>query len=98
MPVTMRLKLRSGILIRYGTPVLAVTLALLVTSLLWPLIKPQASPLFLAAIIISSWRGGKGPGFLATILSGLTLDYFFIAPQYRLGGGWDAISRLIVFA
>lgn len=94
----MRLNLRSAILIRYSTPVLSVTLAALVTSLLWPLIKPQASPLFLAAIIISSWRGGKGPGFLATILSGLTLDYFFISPQYRLGGGSDDLSRLMVFA
>jgi signal transduction histidine kinase len=91
------MNLRSGALIRYGTPVVSVTLALLATLLLWPLIKPQASPLFLAAIIISSWRSGKGPGLLATVLSGLTLDYFFISPQYRLGGGWDDVSRLIVF-
>jgi len=94
----MRLNLRSGVLVRYGTPVLSVTVALLVTLLLWPLIKPQASPLFLAAIIVSAWRGGKGPGLLATIFSGLIVDYFFISPQYRLGGGWDDISRLIVFA
>ena len=93
----MQLDLRSGALVRYGTAVLCVTLALLATLLLWPLIKPQASPLFLAAIIISAWRGGKGPGMLATVLSGATLDYFFISPQYRLGGGWDDISRLIVF-
>lgn len=91
------MKLRPRILVRYGTPVVFVALALLATLLLWPLIKPQASPLFLTAIIISAWRGGKGPGSLATILSGLTLDYFFIAPQYRLGGGWDDISRLVVF-
>jgi len=85
------------ILVRYGSPVLFVALALLATLLLWPLIKPQASPLFLAAIIVSAWRGGKGPGSLATILSGLTLDYFFITPQYRLGGGWEDLSRLVVF-
>ena len=93
----MRLNLRSGALVRYGTAVLSVTLAALATSLIWPLINPQASPLFLAAIIISSWRGGKGPGLVATILSGLTLDYFFIAPRFQLSGGWDDISRLIVF-
>jgi signal transduction histidine kinase len=94
----MRLKLGSEALVRYTTAVLSVALASLATSLLWPLINPQASPLFLTAIVISAWRGGKGPGLLATILSGLTLDYFFIAPQYQLGGSWDDISRLIVFA
>jgi signal transduction histidine kinase len=90
-------KFRSGVLLRYGTPVLTVGVALLSTLVLWPLIKPQASPLFLAAIIVSAWRGGKGPGLLATILAGLTLDYFFISPQFRLSGGWDDINRLIVF-
>ncbi len=93
----MRVNLRSGLFVRYGTPVLAVLASLGATSLLWPLIKPQASPLFLAAIIISAWRGGKMPGLVATILSGMILDYFFISPQYRLSGGWDDISRLVVF-
>ncbi len=58
------MSLPPRILVRYGTPVLFVALALLATFLLWPLIKPQASPLFLTAIIISAWRGGKGPGLL----------------------------------
>jgi len=57
-------------LIRYATAALSVTLALLVTVVMWPLVKPMASPLFLAAIVISAWIGGKGPGALATILSG----------------------------
>ena len=92
------MRLTTTTLIRYGTSVLSVALALFVTLLVWPLVKPMASPLFLAAIVISAWRGGKGPGLLATILSGLTLDYVFIDPQYQLSGGWDDLSRLIVFA
>jgi len=85
-------------LIRYATAALSVTLALLVTVVMWPLVKPMASPLFLAAIVISAWIGGKGPGALATILSGLAIDFVFIPPQFQLSGGWDDISRLIVFA
>ncbi len=82
----------------YGTAVLVVVFALLITMLIWPLIKPLASPLFLAAIMVTAWRGGRVPGLLATILSGLSLDYFFVPPQYHLGGSWEDISRLIVLA
>ena len=63
------MRLTTTTLMRYGTSVLSVALALLATLLVWPLVKPMASPLFLAAIVISAWRGGKGPGLLATILS-----------------------------
>jgi signal transduction histidine kinase len=65
--------------------------------LLWPVIKPFAMPLFLTAIVISAWQGGKGPGLVATLLSGLIIDYFFITPQYRMSGAWDDLGRLAVF-
>jgi signal transduction histidine kinase len=85
-------------LLPYGTAVLVVALALLITALIWPLIKPLASPLFLAAIMIAAWRGGRGAGLLTTLLSGFCLDYFFVPPQYQLGGSWEDMSRLIILA
>src|SRR5258706_12516620 len=88
--------LRSS-LIRYGTGALSPVLALLLALLLWPVIKPFAMPLFLTAIVISAWQGGKGPGLVATLVSGLLIDYFFVTPQYRLGGAWDELGRLAVF-
>ena len=84
-------------LIRYGTGVLLPWMALLVALLLWPVIKPFAMPLFLTAIVISAWQGGKGPGLIATLMSGLILDYVFITPQYQLSGTWDDVGRLVVF-
>ncbi len=56
-------------LIRYGMAGTLPTVALALAMLLWPVIKPFAMPLFLTAIVISAWQGGKGPGLLATLLS-----------------------------
>jgi signal transduction histidine kinase len=91
------MKTPRSFLIRYGTGALSPALALLLALLLWPVIKPFAMPLFLTAIVISAWQGGKGPGLVATLLSGLIVDYFFITPQYRMSGAWDDLGRLVVF-
>ena len=64
---------------QYGVSLLVFLLALLLTRLLWPFIKPAPTPLFFAAIIASLY-GGFGPGVLVSILSALAIDYFFVAP------------------
>ncbi len=38
--------------------------------------------LFISAIVISSWIGGKSAGLLATLLGALAECYFFIEPKY----------------
>lgn len=63
---------------RYGVAVLTVTLALLLTLLLLPTLQRTPTPLFFAAVILSAWYGGFGPGLLATILSALSISYFFL--------------------
>lgn len=83
--------------LRYGTAVLFVGAALVLTLLIWEFIKPLASPLFLAAILITAWRRGLPAGVFATVLSGFIIDYFFISPQYQLSGNLDDIVRLIIF-
>jgi hypothetical protein len=45
----------------------------------------QAAPvvsLFLCMILLAAWLGGAGPGLLATALSILALDYYFIPPLH----------------
>jgi K+-sensing histidine kinase KdpD len=47
----------------------------------------QSSPtlfLFLCAIIFAAWFGGVGPGLVATGLSVLAFDYFFLPPLHSL--------------
>jgi Domain of unknown function (DUF4118) len=65
----------TALLLRYGVAVLAVGTAFLVKLLLDPLIV-QETPFLLvfAAILISAWYGGLGPGLLATFTGGLAAD------------------------
>jgi signal transduction histidine kinase len=84
-------------LARYGTGLVSVAAAAVVTLLLWPLVKPLSTPLFLVAIVVTARSCGKGPGLLATVLSGVAIDFVFLDPQYQISGGWDDISRVLVF-
>jgi K+-sensing histidine kinase KdpD len=78
----------------YGIAALAVTVAILVKSALQPWIDRE-SPflLFLAAVMVSAWHGGAGPGVFASVLAALASDYFFLAP-YGSFGDWNRIQVL----
>jgi PAS domain S-box-containing protein len=75
------------IVLRYGVAALAVGVALLVKLLLDPL-TVQDTPFLLVfgAIMVSAWYGGLGPGLMATGLSVLATDYFFLYPKGALSG------------
>jgi PAS domain S-box-containing protein len=68
----------------YGMAVLCVALALGFTLLLLRWIYPTTAPLFLVAVMVSAWYGGWRAGMLATVLSTLAVNYFFIEPFYSL--------------
>src|SRR5207302_5362644 len=51
---------------RYGVALLATGGAYWASLVLWPLIDPNAFALFCAAVMVSSWYGGLGPGLLTT--------------------------------
>jgi signal transduction histidine kinase/CheY-like chemotaxis protein len=73
----------------------AVTLAGLFTAILWPLLQPVGTPLFFAAVAVSSWHGGLGPGLVATLLAALVSDWFFVPPYYALNVG--TLVRMAAF-
>ena len=83
--------------IRYGFAVLAVSVALGLTVLIWSSVVSLAAPLFFVAVTIVAWKHGIGPGVFATLLSGTCIDYFFLPPVYQLGGNFADISRVVVF-
>lgn len=74
-------------LLRYGAAMLAVALALLL-KLLLEMVAVQETPFLLifAAIMVSAWYGGLGPGLAATVFTALIIDYFFLPPFYALSG------------
>ena len=80
---------------RYGLAVVAVGAALLITRSLE--YYTDITPLFYAAIVISAWFGGMGPGLLAVVLAELSIDYYLVEPLYTLGLGPKPISFLVVF-
>lgn len=87
---------RRSYLFRYGIAVVAVVLAFGI-SLVIPEIEPTPAILFLAGVSVSSWYGGVGPGLLATVLSTLFLDYFFLPPLYSVNLGPAVYVSLGVF-
>src|SRR5678810_188934 len=80
---------------RYCLAVLSVAAALVITRSLAR--YTDHTPLFYAAIVVSAWFGGMGPGLLAVILSELAIDYYFVPPLYSLRLGPKPISFMVVF-
>lgn len=62
----------------YSVALIAVIVAFILTQLVWWLIQPHLYPLFLAAVMVSSWYGGMGAGLFATTLAAILCVYFFI--------------------
>ncbi|MEG5037763.1 MULTISPECIES: PAS domain S-box protein [unclassified Microcoleus] len=86
-------------LLPYGVATLSVALALGLTQSLLPWIYPTTTPLFFIAVIVSTWYGSFGAGLLATILSTLAINYFFIEPFYSLQiANLQTIVRLGMFS
>jgi len=81
----------------YGIALLSVYTALLISR--WPPVRLETAPvsLFLGAIMLSAWFGGLGPGLLATALSSLAFDYYFLPPIYSLVAKPGDIPRLVIF-
>jgi K+-sensing histidine kinase KdpD len=68
----------------YGVALLSVALALGITLLLLPWLSPTTTMLFFVAVMVSAWYGGWWPGLVATALSMLAINYFFVQPFYSL--------------
>ncbi len=83
--------------LRYTLAVATVTLSLLLTLLLEPLLHKTPTVLFFAAVMLSSWYGGFGAGVLATILSVLSLDFFLLPPLLALSYASTDILLLSMF-
>src|ERR1700687_1013266 len=82
---------------RYGLAVLFVVVALGL-ALIVRRFEGVAVTSFLMAIALTVWYAGRGPGFLAIVLSILSVDYFFIPPLNHFTLDLSDIPYLVVFA
>src|SRR2546423_1476471 len=85
----------SGGLSGYALSVLLVALSTSVTFLLRDYsFRP---PLFLPAILLSTWFGGTGPGVLAVLLSTLSINFFLLEPRFAFAFSFRDAVHLAVF-
>lgn len=100
-----RLMARSAVLLsdtapawrRYGFALVTTALACAFTLAAPPLHKLPTA-LFFAAVTLTSFFGGLGPGLVATTLSTLAIDYFFMAAVQNLSQGLEETVRVASFA
>src|SRR5436190_22285937 len=68
----------------YAGAVAAVVVASLGTAAIQPWMGPSVSILFFPAVIVPAMYGGYGPALLATVLSTISLAYYFVVPATPL--------------
>jgi C4-dicarboxylate-specific signal transduction histidine kinase len=94
-----KLKLPRAVtaLLRY-TAAIAIQLVALWSSL--ALQKTFGNPFwffFSIAVILTTWRLGKGPGWVAVILSSATVLYYFVPPYRAWNLSWDDVPLFLTF-
>jgi PAS domain S-box-containing protein len=92
---------KPRVILSYVVAVLSVTAALIITLWMRMELGQSFTPivaLFLCSVMFSAWFGGVGPGLLATALSLLALDYYFVIPLYSFAIEIKEIPRFLVFA
>jgi signal transduction histidine kinase len=83
-------------LLRYALSILLVGMAAVLTWWLGPQVV-GLTPLFFAAVMLSAWFGGLGPGLLATALAGVVSSYVFADPPFSILIEAEDVVREIVF-
>jgi signal transduction histidine kinase len=82
---------------RYATALLVVAVAAVCTHWLRNFGDRGISPLFFAAVLVSAWVGGLGPGLIATTLSGIATAYLLFPHNNSIGAAQDILLRVLVF-
>ncbi|OYD99888.1 PAS domain S-box protein [Nostoc sp. 'Peltigera membranacea cyanobiont' 232] len=92
--------IHSSHLLRYSVTVLIIAVALVLMLILDPWLSMSRTPflLFFSAVMVSAWYGGLKSGLLATSLSALVSNYFFLPPAYELSFDLSNSVRIGLFA
>ncbi len=83
----------------YALAILSVLGACVGTPLLRTVVpdRPLSLVMFFAAVALTTGLGGLGAGVLATLLSALACDYFFLAPLHSLAVSTSDLPLFILF-
>lgn len=87
----------GGSLRRYLTGVWSVAAVFVLTMFATRYVQMDVTPVYLAAVMFSTWRGGLGAGLLATALSAVLGAFFFFPPAYSFKVYGEDLLQLGVF-
>ena len=82
---------------RYGLGLAISLLALLLTLIFAQLAEPSPYPFLAAAIALSVWYGGLGPGLFSAIFATLATDSIFVHSNGTISPGLHDLARLVMF-
>jgi signal transduction histidine kinase len=82
---------------RYLIGVWSVAAVFVLTMFATRYVQMDISPVYLAAVMFSTWRGGLGAGLLATALSAVLGAFFFFPPAYSFKIYGEGLLQLGVF-
>jgi PAS domain S-box-containing protein len=89
-------------IVRYALPPLAVAVAAIAAhwQVAWQSgeVRFAVTPGFICAALLSAWFGGMGPGFLASALSILAVDYFFVPSIYSFAVAAEYMPPFALFS
>jgi PAS domain-containing protein len=88
---------KHPLLAAYGFAVAAVAIALVLSLVFAGLFGPYPFLVLYAAITLSAWYGGFGPGVLASVLSIAAVNQFFLYPAQASNISLIDITRLFIF-
>jgi PAS domain S-box-containing protein len=89
---------KPPVIFTYAVAVVSVSAALIIARVLQMYFEPAPASLFLCAVMFSAWFGGFRPGLLATVLSVVSLNYYFAPPLYSMAVELREIPRLVIFS
>jgi two-component system, LuxR family, sensor kinase FixL len=89
------LQRKQSAVFKCGLVVLSIAIAVLLTSLLERFV--DTIPLFYAAVIVSSWYGGRWAGLLSVFLATVAVDYYLVPPARSFAVNIAAIPYLGTF-
>ena len=82
---------------RYGFALVLASLALFVRNSLPVLHGTAIYQLPIAAVVLSAWYGGRGPGLFALLISATGILYFFIPPVHSFEMSPDYALAFFIF-
>jgi two-component system sensor histidine kinase KdpD len=92
----MKMFLRDSPLRYLATPI-ALGIAVLLSYIFRPVIPYSTEYIFLSAVFLAGWMGGRGPGLITAAVAPFVYDYFFLPPLYTLDIDREAWPLILPF-